>query len=204
MARDLLGTPATSTPSERMFSRAGDLYRKKRNRLSGESAQALLNLGAWWDGQGLPGDDAPIFKYRELEQQQTKAIQLPLVKISKGVVSLLAVDGWDKDIIEENSGDCEYASDEDSEDGLLNLDEEITFNPKKGDKVVKIKNVSNAIENDGDMDDLDDDKDDSDELEDGDNSDELEDGDSDESEDGSNDSDELEDGGNDSDRLEDG
>ena len=67
MARDLLGTPATSTPSERMFSRAGDLYRKKRNRLSGESAQALLNLGAWWDGQGLPGDDAPTFKYRELE-----------------------------------------------------------------------------------------------------------------------------------------
>ena len=190
MARDLLGTPATSTPSERMFSRAGDLYRKKRNRLSGESAQALLNLGAWWDGQGLPGDDAPIFKYRELELQQTKAIQLPLVDISKGVVSLLAVDGWDKDMIEENSDDSEYASDEENDDGLLNLDEEITF---KGDKVglKKIKNVSDDIENEEGMEDLEDDKDDSDELDDGDNSDELE--------DGGNDSDELDDGENDGD-----
>ena len=186
-----------------MFSRAGDLYRKKRNRLSGESAQALLNLGAWWDGQGLPGDDAPIFKYRELELQQTKAIQLPLVDISKGVVSLLAVDGWDNDMIEEYSEDCEYASDEESDDGLLNLDEEITFNAKKGDKVglKKIKNVSDVIENEGGMDDLEDDKDDSDELEDGDNNDEQEDGssDSDELEDGSNDGDELEDGENDRD-----
>ena len=114
------------------------------------------------------------------------------------MVSFLAVDGWDKDMIEENSEDSEHASDEERDDGLLNLDEEITFNAKKGDKVglKKIKNVSDVIENEGGMDDLEDDKDDSDELEDGDNSDDLE--------DDGNDSDKLEDEGNDSDELEDG
>jgi hypothetical protein len=63
MACDLLAIPATSTPSERLFSCAGEIYSSRRKCLHGDTAQALLNLGTWWGGQGLPGLEAPIIRY---------------------------------------------------------------------------------------------------------------------------------------------
>ena len=73
MARDLLGIPATSTPAERIFSRAGILYTKNRNRLLGEVAQALMNLGSWWGGQGLPGIQVPVFDHPAVKADVVKA-----------------------------------------------------------------------------------------------------------------------------------
>jgi hypothetical protein len=42
MAFDILNIPATSVPSEQIFSKAGDVITKKRNRLSKDSIQAIM------------------------------------------------------------------------------------------------------------------------------------------------------------------
>jgi hypothetical protein len=42
MAFDILNVPATSVPSEQIFSKAGDVITKKRNRLSKDSIQAIM------------------------------------------------------------------------------------------------------------------------------------------------------------------
>jgi hypothetical protein len=47
LARDYLAIPASSVPAERVFSRAGDLISKKRNRLSRETANMLMCLRYW-------------------------------------------------------------------------------------------------------------------------------------------------------------
>jgi hypothetical protein len=47
MAFDYAAIPATSVPSERVFSRAGDLITKKRNRLSPKTAQCIMCFRAW-------------------------------------------------------------------------------------------------------------------------------------------------------------
>ena len=47
IARDHLAIPATSAPSERVFSQGGDIVTKKRNRLSGERIRELLCLKDW-------------------------------------------------------------------------------------------------------------------------------------------------------------
>jgi hypothetical protein len=47
MARIFLAIPATSTPSERVFSEAGNLITEKRARLSGDSIQAGMCLRSW-------------------------------------------------------------------------------------------------------------------------------------------------------------
>jgi hypothetical protein len=47
MAFDYAAIPATSVPSERGFSRAGDLITKKRNRLSPKTAQCIMCFRAW-------------------------------------------------------------------------------------------------------------------------------------------------------------
>src|SRR5271165_6727127 len=60
MARDFFGIPATSTPTERMFSRAGEIYTSHRKCLKEDAVCALLNLGSWWGGSGLPGVNAPV------------------------------------------------------------------------------------------------------------------------------------------------
>lgn len=48
MARDILAIPATSVPAERLFSKAGLIIRKHRNRLNAESARTLLCLNSWY------------------------------------------------------------------------------------------------------------------------------------------------------------
>jgi hypothetical protein len=77
MAQDLLGIPATSTPSERMFSQAGEIFTSCRKCLNPDSAQALLNVGSWWGVGGLPGHDAPILP--ESEKDRKINLCLPLV-----------------------------------------------------------------------------------------------------------------------------
>jgi hypothetical protein len=47
VARDHLAIPATSAPSESVFSMGSDIITKKRNRLSGESTRRLLCLRDW-------------------------------------------------------------------------------------------------------------------------------------------------------------
>lgn len=48
MARDFLGTPATSVPAERLFSKAGLIIRKHRSQLTAESARSLICLNSWY------------------------------------------------------------------------------------------------------------------------------------------------------------
>jgi hypothetical protein len=47
-AFDILCIPATSVPSEQIFSKAGDLITKKRNRLSDDSVQSLMCLNSFF------------------------------------------------------------------------------------------------------------------------------------------------------------
>jgi hypothetical protein len=53
MARDYHAIPATSAPSERVFSIAGNLISKKRTRISSKSVRYVLCLRSW----GLLEDD---------------------------------------------------------------------------------------------------------------------------------------------------
>jgi hypothetical protein len=47
IARDYRSIPATSTPSERVFSVAGNLISKKRTKISSENVQYVLCLRSW-------------------------------------------------------------------------------------------------------------------------------------------------------------
>jgi hypothetical protein len=47
MARDFLAIPATSSPSERVFSLAGNLISKKRTRIASENVRYVLCLRSW-------------------------------------------------------------------------------------------------------------------------------------------------------------
>jgi hypothetical protein len=47
IARDYLAMPATSSPSEVVFSQGGDVVTKKRNRLTGDSIRMIVCLKAW-------------------------------------------------------------------------------------------------------------------------------------------------------------
>ncbi len=44
---DILCIPATSVPSEQIFSKAGDLITKKRNRLSSKNIRVSMCLNSW-------------------------------------------------------------------------------------------------------------------------------------------------------------
>jgi len=48
MACDFLAIPATSVPSERLFSDAGQLITNRRNCLNANSIQACICLESWW------------------------------------------------------------------------------------------------------------------------------------------------------------
>ena len=124
MARDLLGIPATSTPAERIFSRAGIMYTKSRNRLLGDAAQALMNLGSWWGGQGLPGVQVPIFDHttkEEGEEEERTIQQLPkVVEEEDGKITYKEDAGWEKEFDdmdgEGNNQDAKRVGKEDMED----------------------------------------------------------------------------------------
>jgi hypothetical protein len=48
MAIDYLGIPATSVPAESIFSKAGHVVSKKRNRLSSQTIKETLCLNSWY------------------------------------------------------------------------------------------------------------------------------------------------------------
>lgn len=54
MAKDHLCITATSVPSERLFSAAGDIITSRRNKLHPEVVEATLCLDSWWAGN-VPG-----------------------------------------------------------------------------------------------------------------------------------------------------
>lgn len=47
IARDYIGIPSTSVPSEQAFSKSGELVNKKRNRLGDNSIEACMCLNSW-------------------------------------------------------------------------------------------------------------------------------------------------------------
>lgn len=47
IARDYLGIPSTSVPSEQAFSKSGELINKKRNRLGDSAIEACMCLNSW-------------------------------------------------------------------------------------------------------------------------------------------------------------
>jgi len=51
MARDYLGIPATSVPSEEIFSLGKNLITDKRNRLAGKTIRVCMYLKSWWTGE---------------------------------------------------------------------------------------------------------------------------------------------------------
>ena len=129
MARDLLGIPATSTPAERIFSHAGIMYTKSRNRLLGDAAQALMNLRSWWGGQGLPGVQVPKFDHitgegEGEEKEKITTQELPkVVEEEDGMMTYQEDAGWEKEFDdmdgesgEGNNQDAERVGNEDMED----------------------------------------------------------------------------------------
>jgi hypothetical protein len=60
MARDYGAIPATSAPSERVFSIAGSLISKKRTRISSENVRYVLCLKSW--GLLVDGDDQEVIQ----------------------------------------------------------------------------------------------------------------------------------------------
>jgi hypothetical protein len=100
MAQDLLGIPATSTPSERMFSRAGEIYTSHRRNMEGDAARALLNLGSWWGLEGLPGINTPIF-HPDINLALKSNIHLPLVDEGEYGEFKISDDGGKEEDIDE-------------------------------------------------------------------------------------------------------
>jgi len=101
MAVDLLGIPATSAPSERIFSKAGEVFRKRQKRLNGNAAQALLNVGSWWGGDILPGVDAPILKHPRIDHLRRNFIKMPLaIKTENGGWRVTMKESQEENLIE--------------------------------------------------------------------------------------------------------
>jgi hypothetical protein len=47
IAKDYIGIPSTSVPSEQAFSKSGELISKKRNRLNDNTIEACMCLNSW-------------------------------------------------------------------------------------------------------------------------------------------------------------
>ena len=77
LARLFLAVPATSTPSERVFSAAGNIVTKKRSALSPENVDALIFLNKNWSllfqlpsTPSSSGDPSSVVKVEEQEEAE--------------------------------------------------------------------------------------------------------------------------------------
>jgi len=102
MAVDMLGIPATSTPSERLFSKAGEIYSNRRKRLNADAAQALLNIASWWGQDSFPGANAPVLDHPHIAHMRRKYLNMPLAKATEsGGWQLETEKGQEINLIEE-------------------------------------------------------------------------------------------------------
>jgi uncharacterized membrane protein YgcG len=78
MAADYCAAPATSVPSEEVFSAASDLITKKRNRMAPETAEARMCARYWLEFPELTDEDWAEAKQKEqallarLEEQDVR------------------------------------------------------------------------------------------------------------------------------------
>jgi hypothetical protein len=68
VARDYLAIPGSSVPSERVFSRAGDLITKKRNRLATHTANIIMCLRYWLHMPEVTKEEKEEYNRRKLEE----------------------------------------------------------------------------------------------------------------------------------------
>ena len=101
MAVDLLGIPATSTPSERIFSKAGEVFSSRRKWLNADAAQALLNLASWWGQNRFPGANAPVLNHPHIARIFRNCPQLPLVKATENGGWKVVMEGKEMNVIDE-------------------------------------------------------------------------------------------------------
>jgi len=113
MGVDMLGIPVTSTPSERLFSKAGEIYSNRRKRLNADAAQALLNISSWWGQNGLPGANAPVLDHPHIAYLRRNHLRMPIAKIAE-------TGGW----LPADQGRPVVEGEEE-----MNLDEELEENP---------------------------------------------------------------------------
>ena len=89
------------------------MYSKRRSRLLGDAAQALMSLGSWWGGEGLPGTNVPLYKHPKINRGERKVFKLPMVHInSSGQLILEEEKGWDAEFhgkaLEDAGGDDDW------------------------------------------------------------------------------------------------
>ena len=75
LARRYLAIPASSAPSESIFSIAGDIITKKSNRLSDESFRLILVLKNWGIPEDILGNPVNYVGEEETREVETREVE---------------------------------------------------------------------------------------------------------------------------------